>query len=187
MQTFITRLPRLTMMAAMALFLAAGPAAQAQQPPAKQQAPPKRAKRVWTNDDVENLRSPSDAYLRDKERMQEDARRAKEAADAAAKSAADKGEAPAAPSEYPGAEAAEKPAVIPTTIPALEKRFAELSEKITSLESRIAGIEELKATGREDERAGADELKNTLQKELDKTNEEFYTVRDRLNALRRRP
>ena len=176
------------LMAAAALFLAAGPVALAQAlaSPAQKTPPAKRVKKVWTNDDVEDLRTPSDAYLRDKERMAEEARRAKEAADAAAKAAAEKGEAAPATSEYPGAETP-KPALIPTTLPELEKRFAELSDKITSLESRLAGIEELKTTGREDERAGADKLKDSLEKELEKTREEFYTVRDRLSALGRKP
>jgi FtsZ-binding cell division protein ZapB len=158
--------------------------AQSQAAPATQQKP-KRAKKVWTNDDITDLRTPSDTYLREKERLAEEAQRAREAEEAAKKEAAAKGEVPAEAAAPEGE--APKPAPIPNTIPALEKRLSELQQRIDSIPYQIAALEELKVNGREDERAGANSKIEELKKELEKAQEEIATVRERLSALRAKP
>jgi hypothetical protein len=51
---------------ALAAAVCAAPAPAQQQSPQEKERP-KRAKRVWTNDDVKELRTPADEYLRQRE------------------------------------------------------------------------------------------------------------------------
>jgi len=109
--------------------LSSGAQSQQPQPPPKadEKKPPKKAKRVWTEDDVAGLRKPSDEYV-DK----------KVAEEAAAKAAASPAE------QKPGEEATEqKPIIDPVSgKPYLDPNSPEgLAEQLKKWESALVNTE----------------------------------------------
>jgi hypothetical protein len=123
----------------LAALLALSPATfarQAQQPPPpaekeKPKPPAKKAKRVWTDEDVKGLRKPSDEYAEKKAAAeQQDAKEKEKAAEQK-----DPAVKEAKPAEQETAD--ESTYIAPTTVEEAEKRISEKREEIKFAEDAV--------------------------------------------------
>ena len=125
----------------LAVLLGLAPASfarQSQQPPPpaekeKPKPPAKKAKRVWTDEDVKDLRKPSDEYVEKKAAAEQDAKDKE-------KAAAQK--EPAAKETKPAEPAAESSFIAPTTVEEAEKRITEKREEIKFAEDSVRQLRE---------------------------------------------
>jgi predicted translin family RNA/ssDNA-binding protein len=135
------------LISALALCVLVCAAGAQQAPPPKTEPAKPKAKRVWTNDDVTNLRQPSDVYAEEKRQQAEDAAKAKEKAAA-------------------GGAAAQQPAsredkILPKTLEEAEKRVA---GKLYEIEQEQEYIDRLRGESAD---ATTDEARAAHQKRLD--------------------
>jgi hypothetical protein len=148
----------------LALLLAAP--AGAQQQPEQEKERPKRAKRVWTNEDVKDLRTPADEYLRQRE--------------AAAAAAAEKQQAPAAGAAENG-ETAEIDGtdgyIAPKTVEEAEVRVADKRDEIRHTVEAIRQLRE------EYFRETDDQTRGTVRGKIERSSRDLDAAEKELERL----
>ncbi len=158
-------------LAACALLMSC--AVSAQQPPSQSESTKPKVKKVWTNEDIGNVRKPSDEYA-DKKAAEAD--KAKQAQAAAEKTA------PAKPAE-------KKPKdYLPTTIEEAEKRLAAKQYEIDQQHSAVDLVKQEQAQAATPEaRAAFQKRIDTLSATLEESVAELHAIDARLQELKANP
>jgi DNA repair exonuclease SbcCD ATPase subunit len=159
-------------------LLFAGPRLAAQNPPPAQK--PVHAKKVWTEDDLVALRTPTDIYQRDQERKAEEARAAQEAEDAAQKAAAAQAQQPGKSAPAP---AAGRAPVIPTRLDEVRQRIEIVTKQVGDLEFELHRTEEDLLAAREDQKLEVDGRRADVAARLDRARAELQALQDKLREL----
>ncbi len=154
-------------LAAIALFLI--PAVSAQQQPPPKQEQPKKAKKVWSDEDIASVRKPSDAYV-DQKSADDAAARAQ--ADAQAKAAKNPSVKAAPPKPDP---------VLPYKWP---KSQQEADQWISDKKDEIQGIQDnIEQLKNDIDNAPNDLAKQNAQKNLDEKISQLADAKRNLKAL----
>ncbi len=140
---------RIWMRLGMAVLLSGSVAlAQQQTPPPAKQEKPKKAKKVWGDEDVKDLRKPADEYAEQKQADDDAAKAKKDAPPAAQK-----------PAEKPAAD--DPTAGFPKTVAETVKLLDEKNEEVAFAQQTVEDLT------KQVEEAASDEQKAALQKKLD--------------------
>ncbi len=161
--------------------LLAAPSLAAPRPQAQQKP---RAKKVWTEDDLIALRTPTDRYLLEKERREEEERAAREAEEAARKAQAAKPQKSESTTEPTGPGVATQ---IPDRPEEIQKRIDEVRKRVEDLELQQRANDEAALASREDQREEYDTRRQALAKQLDEARAELKALEDKLLELRPPP
>ncbi len=157
-----------------ALLLLTCAAGAQQAPPPKQEPAKPKVKKVWSNDDLDTLRRPADAFEDEKRKKAED-----EAAQAKQKAAADKDA---------GAKKEEKPDYLPKTVEEAEKQLAGKRYEIGQQYEAIDLVKQEMAQAKTDEsRAAFQKRIDQLMATLDEAVVEMKAIDVRLTELKSKP
>ena len=160
-------------------LLAAGPSLAAQNPaPAQKQT---HAKRVWTEDDLVALRTPSDLHQRDQERKADEERAARDAEEAARKAAAAHPQKPGKPVAPAPAAGSSQP--IPTRLDELQKRIEVVSQQVGDIEFELRRAEDAVNAAREDQKEEFTGLRAAVADRLDKARAELQALQAKLREF----
>jgi hypothetical protein len=144
---------------------------QSSAPQASASEPPVAKRKVWTNDDVVQLRTPADNYLAEKE-----AREAAKA-EAAAKSVAHPKTSGEAPAETP----------LPTSIEQTQLLIKNKEQDISDDQAALTTLNQELANVPEEQKKAKQKQIEIVAAELDRARNELKTLQDHLVALHKQP
>jgi hypothetical protein len=145
---------------------------QSSAPPASvSDAPVAKQRKIWTNDDVVQLRTPADSYLAEKE-----AREAAKA-EAAAKSAAHPKTSGEAPAETP----------LPTSLEETQLLIKNKEQDISDDQAALTTLNQELANVPEEQKKAKQKQIEIVAAELDRARNELKTLQDHLAAQHKQP
>jgi len=139
-----------------------------------------KTRRVWTNEDLAEVRKPWDLYQIERDRRAEKERAARAAEEASKKTAAG---LPSA-ATTPGTGVTEEKVEAPETVPALEQRITEVRVRVEELERKLKKVEQDALNAIEEERAAAQDQTQPIAKELEQARAELKLLEDKLISLK---